>query len=218
MATSWLIPMAVRYVITCASVSERLKSRNDHQSAVRTRCATIRCNAARASVRDMAKKGAKKSAVSTRATKLLTEQQIAYAIHRSEPDLAATDYGLAAARALGVDGARVFVTLVTTVDGQPTNAVVPVSGELDLGALASTVGAKTAELVEPRVAEKLTGYRIGGISPIAQRRHLPTIVDVSALNFPTIYVSAGNPDLVIEMSPDDLVRLTAARTAPLLQQ
>jgi Cys-tRNA(Pro)/Cys-tRNA(Cys) deacylase len=122
-------------------------------------------------------------------------------------------YGAAAAAALGVPPERVLKTLVTEVDGAPAVAVVPVAGSLDLKALAAALGGKHAALAEPATAERLTGYVVGGISPLGQRRRLRTTLDESALEWETILVSAGRRGLQMELSPHDLARLTAARVA-----
>jgi len=107
----------------------------------------------------------------------------------------------------------VFKTLLASADGRPVVAVVPVSGQLELEALAVAVGAKRAELAEPRLAERTTGYVVGGISPLGQRRALPTVVDSSALEHPSVLVSGGRRGLDIELPPADLIRLTEATTA-----
>jgi len=124
-------------------------------------------------------------------------------------------YGIAAAAALGVDERVVFKTLVTTVDGALTVAVVPVAGSLDLKALAAAVGGKHAAMADPAVAERATGYVVGGISPLGQRRRLPTVVDESALAVDAIFVSAGRRGLQVRLAPADLVRLTSATVAPI---
>ncbi|MGV9215750.1 Cys-tRNA(Pro) deacylase [Micromonospora sp. RB23] len=151
----------------------------------------------------------------TPATALLAKRGIAYRTHpyRVAPD--APNYGALVAAALGVAPERVFKSLVTEVDGALTVAVVPVTGELDLKALAAAVGGKRAALADRTVAERATGYVRGGISPLGQRRLLPTVLDDSALDLPTIYVSAGRRGLQLELAAADLVALTAARTAPL---
>jgi Cys-tRNA(Pro)/Cys-tRNA(Cys) deacylase len=109
----------------------------------------------------------------------------------------------------------VFKTLVARVDGALTVAVVPVSGTLDLKALAAAVGGRRAVMADPADAERSTGYVLGGISPLGQRKALPTVVDASALEFETVLVSAGRRGLQVELSPADLVALTKARTAPI---
>jgi Cys-tRNA(Pro)/Cys-tRNA(Cys) deacylase len=122
-------------------------------------------------------------------------------------------YGLEAAQALGVDPGQVFKTLLADVDGGLVVAVVPVDRSLDLKALASAAGGKRAVLAEPAAAERATGYVVGGISPLGQRRRLPTVVDESALSWPTVLVSAGRRGLDVELAPGDLVRVTGAVTA-----
>jgi Cys-tRNA(Pro)/Cys-tRNA(Cys) deacylase len=123
-------------------------------------------------------------------------------------------FGAEAAAALGVEVERVFKTLVADVDGRLWVAVVPVSAQLDLKALAAAAGGKRAELAEPGAAERATGYVVGGISPLGQRKRLPTVVDASALEHATVFVSGGRRGLDVELAGADLVRLTGARTAP----
>jgi Cys-tRNA(Pro)/Cys-tRNA(Cys) deacylase len=122
----------------------------------------------------------------------------------------ASSYGLEAAEALGLDPARVFKTLVVDLDGALTVCIVPVAAELDLRSLG-----KRARLAETTKAERTTGYVAGGISPLGQRRALPTLVDDSALEHETVFVSAGRRGLEIELAPDDLVALTNAEVRPL---
>ena len=126
------------------------------------------------------------------------------------------EYGVEAAAALGVDAARVFKTLlVATADRRHVVAVVPVAATLDLKALAGAAGAKHAEMAQPADAQRLTGYVLGGISPLGQKRALPTYVDASADAHPTMFVSAGKRGLEVELAPADLVRLTDATFAPI---
>jgi Cys-tRNA(Pro)/Cys-tRNA(Cys) deacylase len=124
-------------------------------------------------------------------------------------------YGQAAATALGVAPERVFKTLVVRVDADLAVAVVPVAGEADLKAVAAALGAKRAALAERAEAERATGYVVGGISPLGQRRRLPTVLDASALAFPTVFVSGGRRGLELELAPVDLVRATTAVVAPI---
>ena len=138
--------------------------------------------------------------------------------HRLHPysvDADTPNYGVAVAEALGVEHARVFKTLVTEVDGALTVAVVPVSGDVDLKALAVAVGGKRAAMADRVLAERTTGYVRGGISPLGQRKQLPTVVDESATGHETIFVSAGRRGLQVELDPADLVRVTNAVTAPI---
>lgn len=141
--------------------------------------------------------------------------KIAFTLHSYEHDPAATSYGLEAATALGLPPERVFKTLVASVDGKLTVAVVPVASSLDLKALAAAVGGKKAALADQRDAERATGYVAGGISPLGQKRRLPTYVDASAEAFATVHVSAGRRGLEIELAPADLLRLTSGTLAPL---
>lgn len=138
-----------------------------------------------------------------------------YAVHEAAGRERGTRpaYGDDAAAALGVDPRRIHKTLVAAVDGRLIVAIVPVAGELDLKALADAVGGRRAAMADVPVAERATGYVRGGISPLGQRRSLPTVVDGAALGWPTIYVSAGRRGLQLEIAPDDLVRLTGARVA-----
>ncbi|MFC7733175.1 Cys-tRNA(Pro) deacylase [Actinomadura keratinilytica] len=149
----------------------------------------------------------------TPATVAAAQAGIDFTLHSYEADPAADGYGRAAADALGVPHERLFKTLVAEVDGRPTVAVVPVSATLDLKALAAAVGGKKARMADPADAERATGYVVGGISPLGQRRRLPTVVDASASQFATVYVSAGRRGLQIELSPADLLRLTGAEVA-----
>ena len=124
-------------------------------------------------------------------------------------------YGLEAAETLGLDPASVFKTLVAEVDGKLTVAIVPVAHQLDLKALAQAVKGKKAQLADVKQAERTTGYVAGGISPLGQRKPLPTVLDESALQHAAIYVSGGRRGLEIELAPADLVRLTNAVAAPI---
>jgi Cys-tRNA(Pro)/Cys-tRNA(Cys) deacylase len=156
---------------------------------------------------------AKKNKGSTPATMALTRARVPFTVHPYDHDPSAPSYGLEAAEALGVPAARVFKTLFVTVDGQLSVAVVPVAGSLDLKAMAAARGGKRATMADPADAERASGYVVGGISPLGQRRAHPTVVDESALEHPTIFVSGGRRGLDIELDPRDLVELTSATTA-----
>lgn len=145
---------------------------------------------------------------------MLEQEEVAHTLHAYDAGHPAdAGYGEAAAAALGADPRQVFKTLVTEVDGALTVAVVPVATTLDLKALATAAGGRRAAMADPAVAERTTGYVRGGISPLGQKKKLPTVVDESALALPTVLVSAGRRGLQVELPPADLVRLTAARTA-----
>lgn len=162
-------------------------------------------------------KGASRGGRGTPATVAAAEAGIEFTLHPYEADPNAASYGEAAADALGVPRERLFKTLLAEVDESGlTVAVVPVSATLDLKALAAATGGKKARMADARTAERATGYVVGGISPLGQRRRLPTVIDESAsAGFPTIYVSGGRRGLQIELVPDDLVDLTAAIVAPI---
>lgn len=148
----------------------------------------------------------------TLATVALTRAGVDFVLHHYEHDPRAESYGLEAADALGLDPARVFKTLVATLDGELVVAVVPVTGELDLKALARVLGGSRAAMAEVAVAERATGYVAGGISPFGQRRRHRTALDVSALTFVSVFVSAGRRGLDLEIAPADLVATTEAVT------
>lgn len=151
--------------------------------------------------------------VGTPATVALRRAGVSYRPRPYAHDPSADSYGVEAAEALGVPEAQVFKTLLVTVDGALTVAVVPVSGLLDLKALAAARGGKRAELADPGTAERATGYVLGGISPFGQRRPLPTVVDVTAAQWDTVLVSGGRRGFDLEVSPADLIRVTGAATA-----
>jgi Cys-tRNA(Pro)/Cys-tRNA(Cys) deacylase len=149
----------------------------------------------------------------TPATTRLEKAGVPFRVHAYTHDAGAA-YGPEAAEALGVEPARVFKTLVAEVDGMLTVAIVPVAAKLDLKALAAAVGGKRAKMAEVAAAERATGYVAGGISPLGQRKRLPTVLDASAGGFETVFCSAGRRGLEIELAPADLVRLTGAKLAP----
>jgi Cys-tRNA(Pro)/Cys-tRNA(Cys) deacylase len=154
----------------------------------------------------------------TPATVVLTAAGIAFREHPYHHDPATTNYGLEAASALGLDPDRVFKTLLAEVDGRLVVGIVPVTGKLDLKALAAAVGGKRAEMADPAVAERKTGYVVGGISPIGQKTSLPTVLDETAELWETVYVSGGKRGLDLELAPADLVRATSAIVADIARQ
>ena len=140
--------------------------------------------------------------------------KVAHRVHSYEHDPKAASYGLEAAGQMGVDPARVLKTLVVDLDGSLAVAIVPVAAQLDLRAL----GGKRARMAEPRDVERSTGYVLGGVSPLGQRRRLPTTLDASALDHETVFVSAGRRGLELELDPRDLVALTHASVAAIARQ
>lgn len=153
----------------------------------------------------------------TPATRALERAGVAHTVRAYEHDASAAQaaggYGLEASTALGVEPARVLKTLLADVDGRLVVAVVPVTGQLDLKAVAAAVGGKRARMADPAAAERATGYVVGGISPLGHRKRLTTVVDAGALAHDTVLVSAGRRGVDVELSPQDLVRLTAAVVA-----
>ena len=149
----------------------------------------------------------------TPALQLLQREGVAHEVRAYDHDPAVTDYGLEAAEALDVEPARVFKTLLADLDGELVVAVVPVTGRLDLKALAAALGGKKATMADPRAAERTTGYIVGGISPLGQRKRLRTVIDRSAEAYETVLVSAGRRGLDVELAPGELVRMTGATVA-----
>jgi len=142
--------------------------------------------------------------------------KIFFSLHEYDHDPLVRAYGLEAADKLGVDPAHLFKTLVADVRGRGlTVALVPVSGQLDLKALARAMDGKKAAMAEKGQVEKTTGYLTGGVSPLGQKKALPTVIDASAASLDTIYVSAGRRGLQIQLHPSDLAALTRARFVPI---
>ncbi|SCX52275.1 Cys-tRNA(Pro)/Cys-tRNA(Cys) deacylase [Klenkia marina] len=153
----------------------------------------------------------------TPAVRVLEKAGVRFELRSYDPDdhEDGQGYGEAAVAALGQDPERVLKTLLARVDGTLVVAVVPVAGQLDLKALAAALGGRRAAMADPADAERSTGYVRGGISPLGQRKALPTVVDSSTLDLPTVCVSGGRRGLQVELTPADLVALTRARTAPI---
>ena len=152
-------------------------------------------------------------ATGTPATKLLTTAGVNFIEHEYSHDPNSTSFGLEAAEKLGVDPNRVFKTLVSNVDDSFAVAIVPVNQQVSLKSLSRTLGAKRATMADPAHAARLTGYVVGGISPLGQKRLLTTVIDESALLFETILVSGGRRGFDIELSPLDLAELISATFA-----
>ncbi len=155
----------------------------------------------------------RKSGSGTPATVALQGAAIDYVAHAYEHDPTTQSYGTEAAQALGVDPERVFKTLLAQTDIGLVVGIVPVSGTLDLKALAAAVGVKKAAMADPADAQRSTGYVIGGISPIGQRKLLPTVLDESARGHDAILVSGGRRGLDLELAPGDLIEVTQGQFA-----
>lgn len=152
----------------------------------------------------------------TPATKALEKAGVEYRLHRYEHDPAAQSYGTEAAEKLGLDPARVFKTLLASSEsGELLVAVVPVTGTLDLKALATAAAVKKTAMADPAAAQRSTGYLLGGISPLGQKKRLRTFIDSSVEQWPTLYVSGGRRGLEIELTPKQLAEQTTALIKPL---
>ena len=149
----------------------------------------------------------------TPATVALTAAGIRFLPHSYEHDPATTNYGTEAATALGLDPDQVFKTLLADVDGHLVVAIVPVTGMLDLRALARAIGGKKAVMADPAVAQRKTGYIVGGISPIGQKTAHPTVLDETAELYASIFVSGGRRGFDIELAPADLLAVTNGTVA-----
>lgn len=150
----------------------------------------------------------------TPAIDLLKKAAAAHRVHSYSHDPKAPSYGLEAAEKLGLDPARVFKTLLAASEkGELLVAVVPVAGSLDLKALAQAAGVKKVEMADPLAAQRATGYLLGGISPLGQKKRLRTVIDQSANDWPSLFVSAGRRGLEVELAPALLAQLTGAAFA-----
>jgi Cys-tRNA(Pro)/Cys-tRNA(Cys) deacylase len=147
---------------------------------------------------------------STPATVALDRAGVTYTKHPYDHDPSAPSYGLEAATALGVEAARVFKTLLVDTGKGLGVGIVPVAGQLDLKAVAAALGAKSVTMADPAAAERSTGYVVGGISPVGQKRRLPTVLDETAYGFDVVYVSGGRRGFDIGLSPADLASVTGA--------
>lgn len=142
--------------------------------------------------------------------------KISHRIHQYEHDSAAESFGTEAAEKIGADPSRVFKTLVVAIDGKDLAVgVVPVDSMLSMKLVAKAAGGKKAMMADKQDVQRSTGYVLGGVSPLGQKKRLRIFIDDSARSFDTIFVSAGRRGLEIELSPEDLAKLTAARFAPL---
>jgi Cys-tRNA(Pro)/Cys-tRNA(Cys) deacylase len=156
---------------------------------------------------------ARRNAAGTPAMAALERAGLSYTVHSYEHDPTTTSYGSEAAQALGLDPEQVFKTLLVEADGELVVGVVPVAAHLDLKALATALGAKRAAMADPSVAARVTGYVVGGISPIGQKRALRTVLDESARALEVLYVSGGRRGLDLGLAPSALAATTGATFA-----
>lgn len=152
----------------------------------------------------------------TPATRALDAARIAYRVHTYTYDPDAPNIGQHAAAALGIEPARMFKTLMVELDGKPACAVLPVDHELSLKKLAAALGGKHAAMLPVAVAERITGYHVGGISAFGQRKRVPVALERGALVHPTVYCNGGQRGLQVELDPKDIVAVLGATVAAIV--
>ena len=152
----------------------------------------------------------------TRATKALEQAGVAFTVHAYDYDPDADSVGLQAAEALGEDPSRVLKTLMIEIDGKPGCVVIPSDRELSMKKVAAALGAKSAQMMKPADAERITGYHVGGISPFGQKKSVPTAIEIEALSEPQVYMNGGQRGLQVRLSPQDAMKALGAIAAPLV--
>ena len=153
---------------------------------------------------------------STRATKALEQAGAKFTVHHYDYDPGADRVGLQAAEALGAAPARVLKTLMTKVDGKPACVIVPSDSEVSMKKLAVALGGKAAEMMPPLEAERLTGYKVGGISPFGQMKRVPVAMELAAMEHELVYLNGGQRGLQVRMPPREVARLLGAVVAPVV--
>ncbi len=152
----------------------------------------------------------------TRATQMLVKAGVAFTVHSYDYDPNAERVGLQAAEALGEDPSRVLKTLMAEVDGKPVCCVVPSDREVSMKKLAAAFGGKSAAMMKPAEAERLTGYHVGGISPFGQKKLVPTAIEETALSEAQVYINGGQRGLQVRLAPADAKGALKAVSAPLI--
>jgi Cys-tRNA(Pro)/Cys-tRNA(Cys) deacylase len=154
-------------------------------------------------------------AKATRATNMLDRAGVTFTIHTYDYDPDAERIGLQAAESLGEPAARVLKTLMAIVDGRPVCAIIPSDQQVAMKKLAAALGGKAAEMMKPADAERITGYKVGGISPFGQTRRVPVAIEAEALDQPYVYINGGQRGLQIRIDPKEAARILDARVAAL---
>ncbi len=152
----------------------------------------------------------------TRATKMLEQSGVAFTVHDYDYDPNAERIGLHAAEALGEHPDRVLKTLMALVDGKPACAIIPSKHEVSMKKLAAALGGKSAQMMKPAEAERITGYKVGGISPFGQMRAVPIAIEAQALTHDLVYINGGQRGLQVRLNPQDAATLLKAVAAPLI--
>jgi Cys-tRNA(Pro)/Cys-tRNA(Cys) deacylase len=155
-------------------------------------------------------------AKATRATRMLEAAGIAFTIHAYDYASGAERIGVQAAEALGEAPERVLKTLMALVDGKPVCAIVPSDREISMKKLAAAFGGKNAQMMKPAEAERVTGYKVGGISPFGQVRRIPAVIEAQALVHDQVYINGGQRGLQVRLHPEDARRLLEAKSAALI--
>ena len=154
----------------------------------------------------------------TPATLALSKAGIAFSLATYDYDPDADHIGLAAAEALGVPPGMVLKTLMAEVDGRPVCVVVPSDREVSMKKLAAAFGGKAAQMLKPDAAERLTGYKVGGISPFGQKRKVPTAIEATALGLAEVFINGGQRGLLLKLSPADALRAAEAKAVALVAE
>ncbi|WP_076399148.1 Cys-tRNA(Pro) deacylase [Insolitispirillum peregrinum] len=154
----------------------------------------------------------------TRGTQVLGKAKVAFTLHPYEYNPAGERVGLQAAEAMQADPQIVLKTLMAEVDGHPVCVVVPSDGEVSMKKLAAAFGGKSAQMMKPPDAERLTGYHVGGISPFGQKKRVPTVVESDALAHPLVYINGGQRGLLVRLAPADAVAVLGAVVASVMSE
>jgi len=154
----------------------------------------------------------------TRATQVLIQAKVAHGVHSYDYDPGSERVGLQAAEALGEDPCRVLKTLMIEIDGKPACAVIPSDRELSMKKVAAALGAKSAQMMKPADAERITGYHVGGISPFGQKKRVPVAIEAAAMAEALVYINGGQRGLQVRLAPGDAASALGATVADLVAE